>query len=168
MKLHTQNQLYTSISFWDIRISKLSLGMPDHTHLNLHNQFTTLIDMKLHAQNQLYSSFSFWDFKVLMICLSMPGHTWPRPPKITLSICSFNTRYVPAFKKSTLYLQEFLRYQSLKILQSDWQSDWSEIWQFSWFLNLFCQHLHLLFLKLHQEIIKVAPYADNSSIINCN
>ena len=38
-------------------ISEASLGMPgmpDHTHLNLHNEFMTLINMKLHAQNQLY------------------------------------------------------------------------------------------------------------------
>ena len=27
--------------------------MPDHTSLNLHDKFITLIDMKLHAQNQL-------------------------------------------------------------------------------------------------------------------
>ena len=29
--------------------------MPDHTNLNLHNQFITLMDMKRHAQNQLYT-----------------------------------------------------------------------------------------------------------------
>ena len=38
VKLHAQNQLYASISFWDIEVLKASLGMPDHTHLNLHNQ----------------------------------------------------------------------------------------------------------------------------------
>ena len=62
MKLHAQNQLYTSIIFWEITVLKASLGMPDHTHLNLYNQFITLTDMKLHAQNQVYTSFSFWDF----------------------------------------------------------------------------------------------------------
>ena len=72
MKLHAQNQLYTSISFWDIKDLKASLGMPDHIHLNLHNQFITLTDMKLHAQNQLYNSFSFRDFKVLIAFLGMP------------------------------------------------------------------------------------------------
>ena len=46
--------------------------MPDHIHLNLHNQFITLTDMKLHAQNQLYNSFSFRDFKVLIAFLGMP------------------------------------------------------------------------------------------------
>ena len=54
MKLHAKKQLYTSISFWDIKVLKASLDMsghPDHTHLNLHDQFITLIDMKLHAQN---------------------------------------------------------------------------------------------------------------------
>ena len=35
------------------------LETPDHTHLKLHDQFITLIDMKLHAQYQLFISFSF-------------------------------------------------------------------------------------------------------------
>ena len=35
------------------------LSMPDHAHLNLHDQSVTLIDMKLHAQKQLYTSISF-------------------------------------------------------------------------------------------------------------
>ena len=43
MKLHAQNQLSTSINFWDIKVLKASLVMPDHTHLNLHGQLTTLI-----------------------------------------------------------------------------------------------------------------------------
>ena len=59
MKLHTQNQLYTSTSFSNIKVLKASLGMPYHTHLNLHNQFITLINIKLHAKNKLYNSFSF-------------------------------------------------------------------------------------------------------------
>ena len=42
-----------------ITVLKASLGMPDHTHLNLHEQLITETDMKLHAQNQLYTSFSF-------------------------------------------------------------------------------------------------------------
>ena len=29
--LHAKNQLYTSISFWDIKVLKASLGMPGHT-----------------------------------------------------------------------------------------------------------------------------------------
>ena len=62
MKLHAQNQLYTSVISWYITVLKASLGMPDHTHLGLYNQFITLTDMKLHAQNQVYTSFSFWDF----------------------------------------------------------------------------------------------------------
>ena len=59
MKFHAQNQLYTSISFWDFKALKSSLGIPgyawhgpDHTHLNLHNQFITFINMKLHAPNK--------------------------------------------------------------------------------------------------------------------
>ena len=100
MKMHAQNQLYTSISFWDIKVLKASLvmpGIPENTHLNLHNLFVTFIDMKMHAQNTLYTSFSFWDLKVLITSLGMPGHAWPRPPNITSSICSFN-RYVPVQK----------------------------------------------------------------------
>ena len=77
MKLHAQNQLYTSISFWDIKVFKASLGMPDHTHLNLYDQFITLIDMKLDAQNQLYTCFRFWDLKVLITSLGIPGHVSP-------------------------------------------------------------------------------------------
>ena len=95
MKLHAQNQLYTSISFWDIKTLKTYLGMPDHTHQNLHNQFTTLIDINLHAQNQFYTTFN------LMASLGMLWHAWTCSPKITSSICSLN-RYVPAYKKSTL------------------------------------------------------------------
>ena len=30
MKLHAQNQLYTSISFWDSKVLKASLGMHGH------------------------------------------------------------------------------------------------------------------------------------------
>ena len=37
-KLHVKNELYTSISFWDVKVLKASLDVPDHTHLNLHNQ----------------------------------------------------------------------------------------------------------------------------------
>ena len=31
VKLHAQNQLYTSISFWDIKVLKASLGMSGHS-----------------------------------------------------------------------------------------------------------------------------------------
>ena len=30
MKLHAQNQLYNSISFWDIKVLKSFLGIPGH------------------------------------------------------------------------------------------------------------------------------------------
>ena len=50
------------------------MGMPDHTHLNLHNEFITLTNMKLHAQNQLYTFFSYGDLKVLIVPLGMLGH----------------------------------------------------------------------------------------------
>ena len=80
------------------------LSMPDHAHLNLHDQSVTLIDMKLHAQNQLYTSISFWDIKVSKVSLGMRWHAWPHSPKLTWSIYNFN-RYEVACKKSTLYLQ---------------------------------------------------------------
>ena len=51
------------------------LGMPDHTHLKLHDQFAALIDMKLHAQYQPYTSISFWDIKVLKASFGMLDHT---------------------------------------------------------------------------------------------
>ena len=44
--------------------------MYDHTHLNLNNQFITLIDIKVHAQNQPHMSFCFWDLKVLIVSLA--------------------------------------------------------------------------------------------------
>ena len=30
MKFHEQNELYTYISFWDNKVLKVSLGMPEH------------------------------------------------------------------------------------------------------------------------------------------
>ena len=88
------SSLFSVFSIWG------SLGMFDHTQQNLHDQ---LIDMKLHAQNQICTSFSFWDRKVFIASLGMPGHAWPHSCKIR-SIGNFN-RYVPACKKSTLYLK---------------------------------------------------------------
>ena len=44
------------------------VAMPDHTQLNLHDQFITLIDMKLHAKNQLCTSNNFWDINVEKSC----------------------------------------------------------------------------------------------------
>ena len=76
---------------------------PDPTHLNLHNQFITFIDMRLHVQNQFCTSFSFWDLKVLIASLGMTDHAWPRPSKTTSSIFSVNWD-VSAWKNSTLYL----------------------------------------------------------------
>ena len=64
MKLHAQNQLYTSIRFWDLKVLIASLGMPDSTHVKLHHQFVALIGMYLHVRNQLYTSNSFRDIKV--------------------------------------------------------------------------------------------------------
>ena len=105
MKLHAQNQLYTSISFWDSKVLKASLGMHGHVwpqSPKLIEQFITSIDMKLHAQNQLYTSFSFWDLKLLTASLGMLGHAWHHSCKITPSIYSFN-RYIPVCAESTLY-----------------------------------------------------------------
>ena len=64
MKLHAQNQLYTSISFWDLKVLIASLGMSWDTWPT-HVKFATLIDTYLHAKNQLYTSSSFWDIKIL-------------------------------------------------------------------------------------------------------
>ena len=53
MKLHAQNQLYTSFSFLDLQVLIASLAcmsMPDHTHLISHHQFVALIDMYLPAK----------------------------------------------------------------------------------------------------------------------
>ena len=61
LKLHVQNQLDTSFSFWDLKVLIASLGMPDPTHEKLHYQFVALIDMYLHPKNQLYSSNNFSD-----------------------------------------------------------------------------------------------------------
>ena len=53
MTLHAKTWLYTSILVSEIlKFLKplwACLGMPDHTQLNLHNGFITLINMKLHA-----------------------------------------------------------------------------------------------------------------------
>ena len=51
------------------------LGMPEHNHLELHDQFVALIGTKLHAQNHFYTSISFWDIKVLKASLGIPDHT---------------------------------------------------------------------------------------------
>ena len=105
MKLHAKNQLYNSISFWDIRVLQAFVGMPDHTHPKLHDQFITLIDMTLHAQNQLHTFFSFWNVKVLIASMDMPGHVWPHSCKSTSS--------------NQLYTSHcFWNIKSLKILQS--------------------------------------------------
>ena len=53
MKLHAQNQLYTSFNFWDLKVLIASLSMPRPTHVKLHHQFVALIDMHLHPKNQL-------------------------------------------------------------------------------------------------------------------
>ena len=103
MKLHAQNQLYTFISHWDIKVLKDSLGMPGHTWPHP-PKLTWLIynfnRYEADAQNQLYTSFSFWDLEVLIDSLGMPGHDTPHSRKITSSICSSN-RYALA----TLYLR---------------------------------------------------------------
>ena len=53
------NKYFCHYIVFEIYVSKDSLGMPDHAHLKLDDQFVALIDMKLHAQNQLYTSISF-------------------------------------------------------------------------------------------------------------
>lgn len=35
------------------------LGIPDHAHLKLHDQFATSMDVSPNAKNQLYTSCSF-------------------------------------------------------------------------------------------------------------
>ena len=67
MKVHGQNQLHASFSFWSLKVLYALLacpGMPDPTHVKLHQQFVALIDMHLNTKNQLYTSISFWDIKV--------------------------------------------------------------------------------------------------------
>ena len=59
MKLHAQNQLYTSISFLDLIVFITFLGMPDPTSVKLHHHFVAVIDMNLLAKNQRYTSNSF-------------------------------------------------------------------------------------------------------------
>ena len=49
------------------------MGMPDHAHLKLHDQFVALIDMKSYAQNK-HTSISFGDIKVLKPSLCIHGH----------------------------------------------------------------------------------------------
>ena len=71
--------------------------MPDHTHLNLHDQLITVIDMKLCAQNQLCNFFTFCNLKVLIASLGMPD---PTHVKLHHEFYSFN-RYVTACKQST-------------------------------------------------------------------
>ena len=58
------------------------LGMSDHAHLKLHDQFVALINMKLHAQNQK-PPLVFEMLKVLKSSLGIPGHAWPHPLKLT-------------------------------------------------------------------------------------
>ena len=74
----------------------------------------------------------------------MPGYAWPCPSKITSSICSFN-RYVPDIY--TWYIP--LRYQSLKILQSDWpraflcltqEADFSQTYSFNRIIKVIVVH----------------------------
>ena len=68
--------------------------------------------------------------------MDIPGHASSHSCKITSSIFSFN-RYVPTCREITLHLQQFLWYQSLKVLQSDWprailhstqETDFSQTW----------------------------------------
>ena len=64
MKLHAQNQLLMSVSFWDLKVLIVSLGMPDHAQLKSHHQCVALIDVYIQTKNPLYNSDSFWDIKV--------------------------------------------------------------------------------------------------------
>ena len=58
MKLHAQNQLYTSLSFRDTSLWAC-LGMPDHANLKSYHQFVALLGMYLHGKNQLHTSNRF-------------------------------------------------------------------------------------------------------------
>ena len=64
IKLHAQNQLYTSFCFWDPKVLIVSLGMPEHAQLKSHHQCVALIDVYIQKKNPLYNSDSFWDIKV--------------------------------------------------------------------------------------------------------
>ena len=76
-RLGSKNQLWNSDSFWDIYVSKASLGIPEHTWPHLPKLTWSIynFNMKLHAQYQLYTSFSSWDLKVLITSLGMPDPT---------------------------------------------------------------------------------------------
>ena len=64
-KLHAHNQLYKSISFWDIKVLIACLGMPGNVWPHPpHHQLVALITIYWHAKNQLYTFNSFWDIKV--------------------------------------------------------------------------------------------------------
>ena len=85
MKVHAQNQLYTFISHWDIKVLKDSLGMPGHTWPHPPKLTWLIYNFNRHeadAQNQLHTSFSFWDLEVLIDSLGMPGHAAPTHVKL--------------------------------------------------------------------------------------
>ena len=64
IKLQSQNQLYMSFCFWDLKVLIVSLRMPDHTHLKSHHQCVAVIDVYIQTENPLSNSNSFWDIKV--------------------------------------------------------------------------------------------------------
>ena len=71
VKLHAQNQLYTSINFWDIKVLKVSLRMPDHTHFNL--QSTSLLSFTAHIYHVMIimtGGFSKKSFFINVIFIS--------------------------------------------------------------------------------------------------
>ena len=89
MKLHAQNELYNSFSFWDLKVLTLSWWRP------------------LSYRNQSIDGFYMITtsaMKELKASLGMPGYAWPHWYKITSSICSFNRLYLHA--KNQLYASD--------------------------------------------------------------
>ena len=116
MKLHAQNQLSTSINFWDIKVLKASLVMPDHTHLNLHGQLITLIRYeaackKIHFIPPIvFEIFKFkkpeiWLAKSILAFNSrtrfFPDMLWFKPIKFTYQQIFF-LKFLRGKKKKTI------------------------------------------------------------------
>ena len=64
MKLHAQNELYTSISFWDIKVLKASLGMLGHA--STHPPKLTLLIHHFNRYETAWTKSTFYLLKVLV------------------------------------------------------------------------------------------------------
>ena len=71
MKLHTQNQLYTPISFWDIKVLKAFLGMPRHAWPQPPKLTLSIYKYEAICTKLTLYLCSFWDLKVLIAFLGI-------------------------------------------------------------------------------------------------